>query len=249
MTDDIPEATRERPPTASVASAKPKAPVFVFAISAAILAILGGAGTAIVLSRTPTQMSTEAATYAEVGLQQALIDIGLPVTSSDTLLGHKPYEEAPEGSLVALTADGGIRLRRSAANAFVEMADAARDANVYISLLSGFRSAEQQQYLFFGIKEEQTQRASERASVSAPPGYSEHHTGYAIDVGDADASDTDLDEEFENTDAFKWMQENAARYSFELSFEEDESSGVSYEPWHWRYIGDRHSLETFYGSP
>jgi len=42
------------------------------------------------------------------------------------------------------------------------------------------------------------------------------------------------------------LSANAARYSFELSFAKNNRQGVSYEPWHWRYVGDRDSLETFY---
>jgi D-alanyl-D-alanine carboxypeptidase len=83
-------------------------------------------------------------------------------------------------------------------------------------------------------------------TVSAPPGYSEHHTGYAIDIGDAAAPATNLSPKFEQTKAFKWLNANAARFSFEMSFPKNNPQGVSYEPWHWRYVGDRHSLETFY---
>lgn len=78
------------------------------------------------------------------------------------------------------------------------------------------------------------------------PGYSEHHTGYAIDIGDGARPDTHLSEAFEDTPAFRWLEKNAARFSFELSFPRHNPQGVSYEPWHWRFVGDRHSLQTFY---
>jgi zinc D-Ala-D-Ala carboxypeptidase len=55
-----------------------------------------------------------------------------------------------------------------------------------------------------------------------------------------------LNQSFDQTAAFKWLSANAARYSFELSFRQNNAQGVSYEPWHWRYIGDSDSLETFY---
>jgi D-alanyl-D-alanine carboxypeptidase len=42
------------------------------------------------------------------------------------------------------------------------------------------------------------------------------------------------------------LQNNAAQYSFELSFPENNPQGINYEPWHWRFVGDSHSLETFY---
>jgi D-alanyl-D-alanine carboxypeptidase len=126
------------------------------------------------------------------------------------------------------------------------MTAAAKAAGVSIMPLSGFRSIKDQEYIFFGLKAERGQHTTERANVSAPPGYSEHHTGYAIDVGDSTRSDTNLQVQFETTPAFQWLQQNAGYYSFELSFPPNNPQGVTYEPWHWRYVGDRHSLETFY---
>ena len=117
---------------------------------------------------------------------------------------------------------------------------------ILLTPLSGFRTVTEQDYLFFRIKEQRVQGAAKRAEVSAPPGYSEHHTGYALDIGDGKIPSTNLSVTFENTAAFLWLQANAARYSFELSFPPDNDQGISYEPWHWRYVGDRHSLETFY---
>lgn len=173
-----------------------------------------------------------------------------PVDSAETeaspLLNHFPYEEAPVSELEPVSSDGNIMLRRAAAAKFLEMIDAARADGIRITPLSGFRSLDQQESLFFDVKAERGQQATLRAEVSAPPGYSEHHTGYAIDVGDEYYPDTDLRVSFERTPAFEWLQENAAYYSFELSFPEDSPQGVSYEPWHWRFVGDRHSLETFY---
>jgi len=162
------------------------------------------------------------------------------------LLGHYKYKEAPLDSLVPIVADGSIKLRQAAAVRFQEMMAAALDSNVVLEPLSGFRSRADQQYLFFHVKAERGQTPSERAGVSAPPGYSEHHTGYAIDIGDGNVPATNLSPDFENTAAFKWLTENAAHYSYELSFPKNNPQGVSYEPWHWRFVGDSDSLETFY---
>lgn len=166
--------------------------------------------------------------------------------ASKDLLGHLPYEQAPAESLTALTADGRIKLRKPAAKAFLEMQAAARRDGISLVPLSGFRSVEQQEYLFFGIKAQRGQVTRERAEVSAPPGYSEHHTGYAIDIGDGRAPATHVETSFGKTAAFQWLEENAARYSFELSFPQDNPQQISYEPWHWRYVGNRESLEIFY---
>ncbi len=81
--------------------------------------------------------------------------------------------------------------------------------------------------------------------VSAPPGFSEHSTGFAIDVGDGLAAATNLSPSFDQTPAYAWLQANAARYHFALSFPRGNAQGVSYEPWHWRFEGSAESLQLF----
>lgn len=216
------------------------------------IAILAGGfvawGTAPV--EPPVASDVPAIVTPEISLEIAEPTEPLPVPEDgvpdDTLLGHIPYEEAPADSLAPIVADGSILLRRAAAERFITMAEAAAAEGILLEPVSGFRSIDDQEYLFFEVKAERGQIATTRAEVSAPPGYSEHHTGYAIDILDGSRSDIGLVEAFETTDAFRWLQENAAFYSFELSFPRDNPQGISYEPWHWRFVGDRHSLETFY---
>lgn len=167
-------------------------------------------------------------------------------TKVDTLLGHFAYSQAPQKELKPIFPNSSIKLRKAAAQKFQAMVVAARANRVVLVPISGFRSTASQQQLFFDVKAERGQVATKRATVSAPPGYSEHHTGYAIDIGDAAVPATNLSPKFEQTKAFKWLNANAARFSFEMSFPKNNPQGVSYEPWHWRYVGDRHSLETFY---
>jgi zinc D-Ala-D-Ala carboxypeptidase len=167
-------------------------------------------------------------------------------TNTDRLLGHFPYQEAPASELQPITPDGQIKLRAAAAQKFKDMSAAASRDGVVLVPISGFRAVSDQQYLFFDVKAERGQVATKRAEVSAPPGYSEHHTGYAVDIGDGNTPATNLSTDFENTAAFKWLEKNAPYYSFELSFPKGNPQGVSYEPWHWRFVGDRDSLETFY---
>ena len=168
------------------------------------------------------------------------------VETVDNILGHLPYEQVAESELSPITSDGRIRLHKAAATKFKQMQAAARNQGIILTPISGFRSVDAQDYLFFNIKEQRVQDATKRAEVSAPPGYSEHHTGYAIDIGDGKVPATNVSPNFENTAAFRWLEQNAARYSFELSFPPDNPQGISYEPWHWRFVGDRKSLETFY---
>lgn len=166
--------------------------------------------------------------------------------NSHTLLGHFTYTEAPRAELQPIVPNGQIAMRQPAAQQFQAMVAAARAEGVLLVPISGYRSITDQEHIFFEIKAQRGQTATKRAEVSAPPGYSEHHTGYAVDIGDGRVPATNLSPNFDKTRAFKWLAANAARFSFELSFPQDNPQGVSYEPWHWRYVGDRHSLETFY---
>lgn len=168
--------------------------------------------------------------------------------NSETLLGHFAYAEAPLDQLQPIASDRRLKLRKSAAQQFKAMVAAARASGVLLVPISGFRSIKDQQHVFFDVKAERGQTATKRAEVSAPPGYSEHHTGYAVDIGDGRAPATNLNTKFDKTQAYRWLAANAARYSFEMSFPKNNPQGVSYEPWHWRYVGDRQSLETFYKS-
>lgn len=169
-----------------------------------------------------------------------------PAATPDQVLGHFAYAEAPTNELASITADGSITMRQAAAESYRKMEADAAAAGVHLIPISGFRSVADQNELFFKVKEQRNQAVSKRAEVSAPPGHSEHHTGYAVDIGDSDRPDTNLSQSFEDTPAFTWLSANAAKYSFEISFTKGNTQGVSYEPWHWRFVGDRNSLETFY---
>jgi D-alanyl-D-alanine carboxypeptidase len=170
----------------------------------------------------------------------------LAPSSRRLLLGHRAFDEAPEEELVGLSANASIRLRTAAATQYEAMTEAAARDGVRLVPLSGYRSQAEQEKIFFNLKAERGQNAQTRAEVSAPPGYSEHHTGYAIDVGDGNQAGTNLNADFVETAAYKWLETNAVHYDFELSFPPDNFQGVAFEPWHWRFVGDRTSLETFY---
>lgn len=159
------------------------------------------------------------------------------------LLGHFPYAEVEPGELVPVAA--GIELQLDAANAFRSMRNAAALDGVSLELLSGFRSIALQKHLFFDVKSERNQTARQRARVSAPPGYSEHATGYAVDIGDGYDPASNLASSFDQTTAFQWLQANAARFQFTLSFPKGNAQGVNYEPWHWRYEGTTEALRVF----
>jgi D-alanyl-D-alanine carboxypeptidase len=166
-------------------------------------------------------------------------------SNNESKYGHLAYNEAPLKELSPITTDGKIKLRQIAAEKFEYMARRAKEEGVVLVPISGFRSIQQQRQLFFGVAAQRNQTPEQRAKVSAPPGYSEHHTGYAVDIGDKAAPGTNLNSTFEKTKAFSWLQSNAARFGFELSFPQNNRQGIDYEPWHWRFVGDSDSMKTF----
>ncbi|MEB3262896.1 MAG: M15 family metallopeptidase [Synechococcus sp.] len=165
------------------------------------------------------------------------------LSADGRLLGHFPYAEAPAGELVAVAP--GLQLRPEAAEELLAMQRAASADGVDLVVLSAFRSIDLQKEIFFDVKSERNQSALERAQVSAPPGFSEHSTGYAVDLGDGRDPSTNLSRSFDRTEAFRWLRDNAARYHFQLSFPEGNRQGVSYEPWHWRFEGSAEALKLF----
>jgi len=197
-----------------------------------VFVVLGALGIALSLTLFPR--------FRGLGL---LLGIQSLPSSDGRLLGHFPYKEVSSQDLISVYP--GLKIHKDTFKALRSMRSAASAEGVELILLSGYRSVELQRQIFYGRKSARKQIAIERAKVSAPPGYSEHSTGYAIDLGDGTRRDTDLEVEFESTRAFSWLKENAAKYHFVLSFPKGNSQKVNYEPWHWRFEGTVESLKQF----
>ncbi|WP_453993302.1 M15 family metallopeptidase [Bacillus nitroreducens] len=121
-----------------------------------------------------------------------------------------------------------ISLSKEAGLAFSKMMEAAKqDGLVHFSLNSGYRGFEEQAKLYKQMG----------AAYALPPGYSEHNTGLAIDVGSTLMK-------MEHAPEGKWMAENAWEYGFILRYPKDKTAitGIEYEPWHFRYVGLPHSI-------
>ncbi|MBO8229989.1 peptidase M15 [Prochlorococcus marinus str. MU1404] len=161
------------------------------------------------------------------------------------ILGHLPYAEIPKEKLVLIAPN--IEVHIDMRDSLLKMRDEAKNDGIYLVFLSGYRSISLQKEIFYSLKSFRNQEAAERARVSAPPGYSEHSTGFAIDIGDATQRETDFETEFENTDAFRWLKKNAAKFHFKLSFNKN-NKYIDYEPWHWRYEGSIEALKVFESS-
>ena len=173
------------------------------------------------------------------------IDIQNANNKDQSILGHLPYNEISKHKLVDI--EPNIKVHIDMRDSLLKMREAAKNDGIFLVFLSGYRSINLQNDIFYSLKSVRNQVASERARVSAPPGYSEHSTGYAIDIGDANKRQADFEVEFENTDAFRWLKKNAAKYHFKLSFDKN-NKNVDYEPWHWRYEGSIESLKIFEAS-
>jgi zinc D-Ala-D-Ala carboxypeptidase len=237
--EDIPAAFRDTPELAPKGKKRPLM-LGMFGVGGfVLLAVISG----FLFFLAVPKKSADAPTAVTAPQPNASVN---PQNNSDVILGHLAYPEAPETELVSISADGRTKMRSAAAEKFQAMVQAARSAGVSLVPLSAFRSIKDQEKLFFDVGAQRNQTPAERAALSAPPGHSEHHTGYAVDIGDGAAPGTNVIETFDTTKAYQWLQANAARFSFEMSFPKDNVQGVSYEPWHWRFVGDRDSLETFY---
>lgn len=116
--------------------------------------------------------------------------------------------------------------------AWTEMQAAAGADAIDLQLVSAFRSVDYQCGLI-RKKLDRGQSIDEILKVNAAPGFSEHHTGRALDLTTPGVEP--LTEAFEQTDAFAWLVVNASRFDFILSYPRDNPYGFVYEPWHWAY--------------
>jgi len=117
---------------------------------------------------------------------------------------------------------------------FVKMADAARLENLTIKVTTGYRSYNFQSTLYNNyVKADGVKNAD---TYSARPGYSEHQLGYSADL--TNAKNVSFSN-FENTEEYKWLQENAYKYGFIMRYPKDKEyiTGYIFESWHYRYVG------------
>ncbi len=142
--------------------------------------------------------------------------------------GFVEYPEAPVLAIAEIDADGRrFELEPEAAAAWRQLRAAAAREHVELWLVSAFRSIDYQAKII-RYKLNKQQDLEQILAVSAPPGFSEHHTGRAVDINS-------LEPEFEHSAAFDWLKRNAERFGFYLSYPRDNAMGYQFEPWHWCY--------------
>ncbi|MFZ9173935.1 MAG: M15 family metallopeptidase [Vulcanococcus sp.] len=227
MADDIPLATRTLSPSLQRRSRAPM--------------LLLGAGAVLVAAALSALLFPKP--IARLVTPPPLKGLDARLSSDGRLLGHFPYAEASDADLISI--GPGVLMNPEAAEALNRMRRAADADGIDLRVLSAFRSIALQKQIFFDVKSQRNQSARERAQVSAPPGFSEHSTGFAVDLGDGRQPQTNLSTSFDQTEAFRWLQQHANRFHFALSFPDGNKQGVSYEPWHWRFEGSADALKTF----
>ena len=143
-----------------------------------------------------------------------------------------PMQAEARELVVAERGDDGRehRLVPAAAAAWNRLREAARRDGVELHIASAFRSVERQAEI---VREKLQSGLSIAAvlSVCAPPGFSEHHSGRAVDVDTPDCPP--LDGAFAQTEAFRWLSLHAREFGFTLSYPQGNPHGYEYEPWHW----------------
>jgi D-alanyl-D-alanine carboxypeptidase len=145
--------------------------------------------------------------------------------------GFVPIPEPADHDLRVIAATPReIRLVAPVAEAWSSLRDAALRDGIVLIPISGFRSVDYQADLF-RRKLKAGKTVPEILAVNAPPGFSEHHSGRALDLATPDSPP--LEEVFADTAAFKWLNLNANHFGFRMSYPRDNPQGFVFEPWHW----------------
>lgn len=167
-----------------------------------------------------------------------LVDKGhpLPETYEPDDLVELRYKSYRAGFADVMT------LRREAEAALEEMAAAAKKAGIILTVSSAYRSYRYQ----VGSFDRWTRRLglAEAERVSARPGRSQHQLGLVVDFGS-------ISNDFANTPAGKWVQANAGRFGWSLSYPRGREglTGYAWESWHYRYVGTKLQafIDTWFG--
>lgn len=162
------------------------------------------------------------------------------LTYNDTLLTNKFYQLQSDYEPNDLKDISNIysygenqKLRNDAFNAFIQMFKDAKKENITLIINSSYRSYQEQEKIY--NKYVARYGEEEAKKKAAKPGHSEHQTGLAADIQTYNSNQ----DNFEETDAFRWLQNNAYKYGFILRYPKDKEylTGYSYESWHYRYVG------------
>lgn len=209
-----------------------------------------GAGSSSASTSSTTSTTTSATTQAAAPAAAA----GETVWALRLVNAQNPL---PEGFSVETRSIKGYENRQfdaRAADALEQMLHDAQQAGNQLYLVSAYRSVARQKALFqrktnafLAEGFPQAEAEKQAAMWVARPGTSEHNLGLAADIVSADWYKThnDLTADFETTPQFAWLKEHCAAYGFVIRYPKGKENvtGVTYEPWHYRYVGMEAAVE------
>jgi len=134
---------------------------------------------------------------------------------------------------------------KEARTAFQQMAAEATLSGYDLVAFSTYRSFDYQTQLYDRYVTNDGQEAADR--YSARPGYSEHQTGLAFDIGEQLFEQHFARESFGETEAGKWVAANAHKYGFIMRYPKgsEKITGYMYEPWHFRFVGKELAVQVY----
>ena len=126
------------------------------------------------------------------------------------------------------------QIRKDVYDAYLEMWNAAQEDGIYLLVLSGFRTYQNQVDTYNGYKNEKGEAYAD--SIAARPGFSEHQTGLSLDIYSKECT---TQSQFKDSKSFEWLKNNSYKYGFIIRYPEgkDKITGYGAESWHYRYLG------------
>ncbi len=218
-------------------------------VAAAVLRVGGGSPDPAVPAMGAVSR-TEAASWMEEGApvqgREVLTASGYRQLSDPLLVLVNDAAPLPEDWQVTPAFIGDETVDQRCYSDLDAMFQAAQEENVWLWVASGYRSVEDQEEVLQreitlhmsqdGMTREEAQETS--LKTIARPGYSEHHTGLAVDLND-------VSDNFEATEEYKWLKAHAPEYGFVQRYRSDkvDKTGIDNESWHYRYVGREHAQE------
>ena len=196
------------------------------------------------IKENPTITTKEAVTIINTNLDKEIYE---DITKADTskneqILVNKYYyleENFPnEEDLVTISskyAYANIKIKKEVYPYYKEMWEKAKEDGITLIATSGYRSYEKQKKVYSYYSDTRGESYAEK--VAAQPGFSETQTGLTINLTAKNTTKKD----FASSDAYKWLQKNAAEYGFILRYpkEKENITLFSFEPCHYRYVGKK----------
>lgn len=171
-------------------------------------------------------------------------DLLVLVTKKYKLPSSYAPSDLVKASEAGIRRGDGYYVREILINDLTDMVNDMEADGIDISIVSGYRSYTTQESTYQYWVNYNNGSTDEADKISARPGHSQHQLGTAIDFSTSEAGDV-VGSSFTGTAAQLWLAENAYKYGFALSYPKgaEETTGYSYESWHYRYIGKEYAEE------